>query len=278
MMLTRAIVKKLFDNADLKEKIVIALYGINGLRPSLIPRILIEDIYPPDIEMEDGSVELAEKTWIWVKREYRGNKARIDFPIITSAEESAWIEEYLNRRIREGESLTSKSQIVLVKTKYAVGYIVKKIFGFVGFEGRNYLLRHYAYKNLKRACEDYDLREWLMGHKGKASATYDHEHYLTNEEINEYKAMVDTQALHVYSLRSSQEEVIETRIQTLKALVDLESSQINKIRRELTSGRINIEQFNERLTQLAQDTMNRQIENKFEQMFLKMNEKYNGTQ
>lgn len=277
MMLTKTIVRKLYDNADLEEKIVIGFYGINGLRPSLIPQLLIEDISPRDIKLKGDTIELAEKAWIWVKREYDGNKANIDFPILTTAEESIWLQEYLNRRIRNGEKLTSRSQIVLVKNKRAVAYIVDKLYDAIGFEGRRYLLRHYAFKQLKRACEDYDLREWLMGHKGKISAIYDHEHYLTAEEIKEYKAMVDTQKLHVYGLSNSQEQIIDTRIQTIKALLkDLDTSQIDNLKRELTSCRITLDQFNERLTQLAQNAMNKQIETRFEELFLKMQQKHNG--
>ncbi|NIV93871.1 hypothetical protein GWN42_14025, partial [candidate division KSB1 bacterium] len=176
-----------------------------------------------------------------------------------------------------GEKLTLKSKIVLAKNKRAVSHIVSKLFETVGFEGRNYLLRHYAFKRLKQAVEDYDLREWLMGHKGKISAVYDHEHYLTVEEINQYKSMIDTQVLHVYGLNRSQEEIIETRIETLKALLkDLNLNDVHGLKKELTNGKITIDQFNKRLTQLAQDSMNRHIESRFEQLFKKYNKKYNN--
>ncbi len=139
------------------------------------------------------------------------------------------------------------------------------------------MLRHHAFKQLKRACDDYDLREWLMGHKGRISAIYDHGHYLTSEEIDEYKALIHAPLLHVYGLDRSQEAVIETRIATIRALLeDLDTSQLGQIKRELTSGTLSIELFNERLTRLARETMNRQIEAKFEQLFLKMQEKHNN--
>jgi len=275
-MLTKNIVKKMFDNADLREKIVVGFYGINALRPSLIPQILIEDIYGEDIKISDNSVKLAEKTWIWVKREYKGNKGNIDFPIITSAEESVWLEQYLNNRIRKGEKFTPKSQIVLVNNKDAVDYIVKKLFELVGFKGRNYLLRHFAYKRLKNACEDYDLREWLMGHRGKVSAVYDHEHYLTHEEIEEYKVMINSEALHIYGFSRSQQALIETRIDTIKALCDLDTNQIEALKKELASGKIIIQTFNDKLTELAQNAMNKQIETRFEELFIEMNKRYNS--
>ena len=139
------------------------------------------------------------------------------------------------------------------------------------------MLRHYAFKRFKQAIDDYDLREWLMGHKGKISAIYDHEHYLTNEEINQYKAMIDTRALHVYGLNRSQEDIIEARIETLQSLLrDLDIRGIEALKNDLVKGEITLNQFNRELTRLAQDSMNRQIETKFEQLFLKMNKKYNG--
>jgi len=59
-------------------------------------------------------------------------------------------------------------------------------------------------------------------------------------------------------------------------LKELDTDQIEKTKRELTSGEITIEQFTDQLTQLAQETMNRQMENQFEHMFLKMLQKHNN--
>ena len=275
-MLTKNIMKKLFDNADLKEKIVIGFYGINALRPSLIPQLLMEDFYREDFENNDNSVKLARNTWIWVKREYEGNKGNIDFPIILTAEETAWLEQYLNNRIRKGEKLTPKSRIVLAENKRQVDYIVDKFFDAIDFAGRRYLLRHYAFKQLKRSCEDYDFREWLMGHKGKMSAVYDHEHYLTHEEIEEYKAMINSEALHIYGFSRSQQALIETRIDTIKALCNLDTNQVEALKKELASGKIIIQTFNDKLTKLAQNAMNKQIETRFEELFIRMNKRYNS--
>ena len=65
-MLTKEIVKRLFDNANLKEKIVLSFYGVNALRPSLIPQILLENFLQSDLKLSAYSAEISEKAWIWV--------------------------------------------------------------------------------------------------------------------------------------------------------------------------------------------------------------------
>jgi len=110
-MITSTIFRKMMDHADLKEKLVFGYYGIHALRPSLIPQIVLGDIRQNDITFNpDGTVILAPKTWIMVKREYAGNKGNIDFPVILASEMREWQQEYLNTRARQGEKLTPKTK------------------------------------------------------------------------------------------------------------------------------------------------------------------------
>ena len=157
-----------------------------------------------------------------------------------------------------------------------IDYHIEKLFSLVGFKGRKYLLRHFAYKRFKQAVSDYDFREWLMGHRGRVSAIYDHGHYLTEEEIRQYKALIDTRVLTVYGVNRPREDIIDARIDTLRALLNnLDSNAIYRLKNDLISGKISSKQFNQKLTDLAQESMSKQMENKFEQLFLKMNRKYN---
>jgi len=59
-------------------------------------------------------------------------------------------------------------------------------------------------------------------------------------------------------------------------LKDLDVNATNSLKKDLINGKISSDQFNRKLTELAQDSMSKQMENKFEQLFLKMNRKYNG--
>ena len=99
-----------------------------------------------------------------------------------------------------------------MKTEWGIYFLVKKLFGLAGFKERNYLLRHYGYKKLKEVVSDYDFREWLMGHRERVSAIYYHRHYLIEEEIKQYKTLVDTRVLAVYSVSKQTEEIIDIRI------------------------------------------------------------------
>ena len=270
---------KLCDNADLREKLVVVFYGIYAVRPSLIPQLKVEDIYPKDIEIsEDGTVKLSNRVWIWVKREYEGNKGNIDFPIILTSETSQWLEDYLNQRARNGETLTPKTELIDVHSKANVDRIVAKLFKAVGFVGRKYLLRHLGSKLLKRAYEDEDFKEWLCGHKGTIAAIYDHSgHTLAEWEIEDYKKRLDEKELFIYGLSKSQEDIVTAKIETIKALVkDFDESQITRVKRMLELGKMTFEQFNKQLNEIAQNAMNKQIETRFEELFIKMNNKHNN--
>jgi hypothetical protein len=239
--------RELCDNANLREKLLIAFYGLYGLRPSLIPQLLIEDIYPKHIRFTDGKISLGDAqkhTWIMVKREYEGNKGNIDFPLILTSETTEWLETYLNQRIKNGEQLMHKSVLLDVGTERNVYRIIKKLFRKTHFKGRPYLLRHLANKLLKRAYQDYDLTEWLMGHKGKISAIYHHEHGLAEWEINEYMNKMNESELTIYETAKSE----DVKIETIKTLIkSLDASTLEKLKRELALGNMTFEQFKERI-------------------------------
>jgi hypothetical protein len=273
-MVTKDILREMLNCADLREKVILGFYAIHGVRPSLIPQLRIEDIYTKDIEITEKGVKLARNAWITVKREYEGNKGNIDFPIILTSETSAWLEQFLNMRMRNGEQITPKTVLCNAFSKANVNRIIRKLFKAVGFEGRKYLLRHYAYKQMKLACEDYDLREWLMGHKGKVSAIYDHEHGLAEWEIRGYKAMVNESPLLVYALNESESETVEALVKFAKAIAQIDDNELEALKNALRNGNLSIKEFEAKIQQLVKEAMNRQIEVKFEQLFLKFANKH----
>jgi integrase len=244
----KAFLRELCDNANLREKLIIALYGLYGLRPSLIGQLLLEDIYPKHIQFTETKITLGDAqkhAWIWVKREYEGNKGNIDFPIILTRETTEWLETYLNQRIKDGERLTPKSVLIKVGSERNVYRIMRKLFKKTHFKGRPYLLRHLANKLLKRAYDDYDLTEWLMGHKGKISAIYDHEHGLAEWEIKDYMAKMNESVLTIYGTPKTEEEIA---LKTIKTLIkSLDASTLERLKRELALGNVTFEQFKQHL-------------------------------
>jgi len=173
-------IRKLCDVANgLKERLIVVLYGIYGLRPSLIPQITIGDVYHKDITFnQDGTVKLSN----------RG----------------------------------------------------------------------------------------LMGHKGRIASIYDHEgHTLADWEIQQYKNAIDEKELLVYGLTKTQEDIIKAKIETIKAIIkDFDETQIEMLKRELALGKLTFEQFNQKLNEIAQKSMNTQIEKRFEELFIKMANKH----
>lgn len=224
--LTPAQFRKLFDHADIREKCVLALYGVHGLRPALIPQLKIEDIMGWQNCITNNQIELSEYMWLMIKSDYRGNKARIQFPAILTNETADWISQHLNSRARDGEKLGGKTQLVHIPTKTAVSEIVRKVYKQIGFNGRPYLLRHYANKLMKKAYDDAELKEWCMGHKGSISAVYDHEHYLTEEEIADYNSTVHMDKMYVYQSGN-------TRIPKLQEAVAQQEQEVATLRTRL---------------------------------------------
>jgi len=276
-MITREIMRQACDNTDVVGKLVLTFYGVNGLRPSIIPQLKVGNIRKKDIKFNaDGTVKLAPKTWIWIWREYEGNKARIDFPIILTDEQRKWLEDHLNQRIRYGEVINDDTQLLAIgQTADCVYKIVKRLLRKVGFNGRTYLLRHYAFKQLKRAVEDYDFREWLMGHKGRISAIYDHEHYLDDREIEEYKMQYDQTKLLIYGATTEEMRQAELLAGFARNL-GVSDDKIAQILNLLKTGQLTAKQFEQRLNQIVQKHLEQQIEDKFEELFVKLNRKYNG--
>jgi len=265
--------KRMFDHADIREKIVIGLYGNHGVRPSLIPQLLLEDLKSPRDGytplFADGipeRIQLEQYQWIMVKKEYVGNKGNIEFPIILSGEIAEWLTQHLTRRKRRGEVLTLKSQIVAVTSKRDVDYIVDKLFVEVGFKGRNYLLRHYGNKRLKRACEDKDLKEWMMGHKGDISDVYDHEHGLSHEEIQEYNASIDMSKLRIYGATSNEVKNANLMVSVARKLSHINESKLSEVLGLLERGKMTFEQFDQSLTTIIREAQDRAIETKFDEL------------
>lgn len=271
--------RQLCDNADLREKLVVAFYGVYAVRPSLIPQLKIEDIYHKDIEInEDGTVKLSNIVWIWCKREYKGNKGNIDFPIILTSETSEWLESYLNQRARK-EKLTPKSVLIDVKTKANVDRIVAKLFDCVGFKGRKYLLRHLGSKLLKRAYDDEGLKEWLCGHKGGISATYEHSgHTLSDWEIRDYKSQLSERELLIYGISKNEQQIIDAKTDMARTLLKehFSETEYKAILRGLREGKMTFKQFNEKFDEIIKTAMDNKIENKFEELFVKYNNKHNN--
>lgn len=69
-------VKKLFDISDCDEKVVLGLYGLNGLRPALIPQAIISWIFPQHYKIENNAFKFTVKNpFMYIPKNINGNKA-----------------------------------------------------------------------------------------------------------------------------------------------------------------------------------------------------------
>ena len=177
-------VKTAFQISDANEKVLLGLYGIAGIRPKLIPQLTIEQIHPDHYVIERGQLKFTVKNpFVFIPKEWQGNKACITFFVKLHSQVARLIEQTVNM---DNETVTAKTALT---SKYRadvnINRKVKKIYAKIGFKGRPYLLRTFADRILDKTIGDEDLKEFMMGHKGKISAIYQFKQ-LTKDDIAEY--------------------------------------------------------------------------------------------
>jgi hypothetical protein len=73
--------KALWELSDINENILLGLYGIEGLRPALIPQLTVSQIYPTHYAIEGGKLRFKVKNpFVFIPKEWRGNKANSGNP------------------------------------------------------------------------------------------------------------------------------------------------------------------------------------------------------
>lgn len=127
------------------------------------------------------------------------------------------------------------------------------------------MLRHNANKGLKRAIEDKDFKEWLMGNKVGISDVYDHGHGLTPEEIEEYNSQIKMNKLRVYG--ASSDEIRNAKLMVeVAGKFNTNTEEPKRSLQQLETGKINFEQFDKQLTRIIIDAQNKLIETRFDEL------------
>lgn len=169
------------------------------MRPNLVWKIKVRNIYPDDYEIKDGKLRFTVKPPMiivprWVcdrkgcdkgvfdcdscKEESKihadGNKASILFVIFVPSVIADKMELYVNQ---DGD-VNLDTPLTNTETERDVSYIIRKYYRKIGFEGEPYRLRDYADRMLLSRLEmvysNKNLKEFLMGHTvNDISFTYD---------------------------------------------------------------------------------------------------------
>ena len=250
-------IKNGFKVSKLQDKIDWGLYGLCGIRPSIIPEIRVSWIFPRNCTIEDGKIRLVKPTILIIPRvnprtnkPLKGNKGNLTFMVFIPSRLAELIELWLNR---ESNTITKDSKLSPSDNIRDVYYKIKQIYSKIGFKGRPYLLRSYAdtvLDRITRQFNDEDFKEFLMGHKGKVSA--------------------------IYQVKGLNEE---TEAKYRDMYVDACDNWINEYifeqRADYERGEFTFKQFNEKLKIHAQQAFQQTLKSQFEQLYLEMQAKHN---
>lgn len=263
-----AIVKKLFEVCDVDEKILLGLYGLNGLRPALMPKAVIGWIFPQHYKIEQNTFKFTVKNpFMYIPKNIEGNKASgITFFTILHSKIAEFIEYGVNLHNEAGTIDRNTPLLSKYQTRKDIWKKVHKLFSEVGFDGRPYLLRSFAdyvydSAGLKResGMPDEDFKEQLMQHKGVISAVYQGKG-LPQTVIDMYTQMF--QSVEKWINENVFGVVSQTQISAAQQLglfarnLGVNENQIEIMLKALENGSMKYDIFQQRLKELTDEAFN----------------------
>ncbi len=183
---SREELRKIFLSGDKKARVACVLMAHSGLRIEVLgdyfgrDGLRVKDF--PEMEVKGGGVEFKKvPTMVIVRKEL--SKARHQYFTFLSEEGCDYLKDYLEERMRQGETLAQDSPIITPKRRIKpfiravnVGDIVRAAIRRAGFPWRPYVLRSYFDTQLMLAESKglvlRDYRVFWMGHKGDIENRY----------------------------------------------------------------------------------------------------------
>ena len=275
----------IFEIADANEKALIGVYGLNGMRPALIPQMKISWIFPAHYKIENNKFRFTVKNpFFYIPKNLTGNKASgITFFSILHSKIATAIEQSINMLNEVGTITRDTPLIGRYTTKGNLSAKIKTLFAVCGFSGRPYLLRSFAdyvydSAGLKRAngMPDNDFKEQLMLHKGLISAIYQG-HGLPESVIAEYTQMY--QAVenwineHVFGMVSGQQLDTAKQLGLFARGLGVNESQITIMLEALNNGRTTYDKFSEQLKELTDKAFSNKMTVNMENVMMAFMEK-----
>ena len=212
--------KAILRFADERARTAICLMSFSGVRPGVIGNyegtdgLRIADL--PEMHFDNDHDTIGFDTIpAQVKVRSSLSKIRREYLTFQPEEGCQAIKAYLERRMREGETLTSQSPIVsnaggrTITTK-TVSSIIRKTIRCAGFKWRPYVLRCYFDTRLMQAearSEIGLIRDWrtfFMGHKGDIEHTYTVEKQKLTEDLVEQMRGAYRRAAEAYLQTTTQ--------------------------------------------------------------------------
>ena len=213
---TKEELKRIFLSGDKKARTASVFVAHSGVRIEVLGNytgldgLRISDL--PEVSVTVDAVTFARTpTLVIVRKEL--SKAGHQYFTFLSTEGCAYLQDYLEERLRDGENLTPKSPLVTPKMKMKpfikannVSDAIKTSIKGAGYTWRPYVLRCYFDTMLMLAeSKGYvlrDYRQFWMGHKGDIE-----NRYTTNKQ-----RLPDSVIEDMRSAYSRSEEFLQTRL------------------------------------------------------------------
>jgi hypothetical protein len=281
-----------FQTVKISDKIDIGLYGLCGLRPTLIPQLkIIADkhrcgFHKRSAHIENGKLVIDRKPALYIitrldesGKPRRGNKGNISFPIFIPSRLCELIETFVNSRYEE---IKPDSKLSESHNDDAVYWKVKEFYRKIGFKGRPYLLRSYADRILDRITREFneeDLKEFLMGHKGKLSAIYQFK-AISEEEERDYRKMY-VEACdswineHIFGMATKETISRAEMLVKFATQLGVSESETTTLLEAFKNAKIDMKQFEAKLTELTNKALEQKMVSEFERLYLQMEAKHN---
>jgi len=191
--------KRTFLSGDSKARTACVLVAHSGLRLQTLgdyqgrEGLRVRDL--PELKIQNNTVAFsAMPTLVFVRKEL--SKAGHQYFTFLSEEGCDYLKDYLQERLREGESLIPVSPIITPKQKMKpfirtinIGDVIRKAMRQAGLPWRPYVLRSYFDTQLMLAESKglviRDYRQFWMGHKGDIENRYTTNKHKLPEEVIE---------------------------------------------------------------------------------------------
>jgi integrase len=256
-------IAKLMQVSDAFEQIELGLCGLCGLRPALVPQLKIKDLHPEEYTIENGKLHFkTENPFLYVSKEYEGNKAHVTFFVIIPSKIAQQLEYCINSAY---DTVTAQSQLVpkYAQSAQTVYQKNKELFERIGFTGRPYLLRTYADRLLDRQLggpdkKDEDLKEFMLGHKGKISMIYQMKaltHEDKSEYLKQYRSVNKYINEKIFGLISNEELNTAQAMATFAESIGVPKERIAAIYDLLMKSKLRLVDYEKQLKTLTQETM-----------------------
>jgi len=271
----------MFKIGNLDDAVDTGLYALVGLRPQIIPQLHVKDIYHKNYEIDNkGEFRFTIKPpMMIIPRTYKGNEGNISFFVFIPTKLAELIEILLNCNGK----VIKETKISRSRNARAIWYKMRVLLEHpaVNFKERPYLLRSFAddiNDRITRMFNDEDLKEFLMGHKGRIGAVYQLRG-LTPEKEKVYREMY-TEACdewinaHIFETRISQEKGKAELLIKFARRLGVNESEIARLFESFRNGEIDLTQLEARLTELANIELDKRMIGNFERLYLKMEKKH----